>query len=65
VTGYTDRGPDGSYLREQDACDRCHGDGVITVGGYSINPFSGVLVPDPQEAHDGPCPDCGGTGWSG
>jgi hypothetical protein len=43
-------------------CPGCHGDGVVTVGGHSVNPFSGVLVNDPQEAKDMTCPDCSGTG---
>jgi hypothetical protein len=43
-------------------CETCHGDGVITVGGHSVNPSSGVLVSDPQEAHDERCPTCSGAG---
>lgn len=62
MSGYTDRAPDGRYLREPDACDTCNGDGVVTVGGYSLNHSSGMLVLDPQEAHDERCPDCQGTG---
>jgi hypothetical protein len=41
-----------------EVCATCHGEGVVTVGGYSVNPFSGVLVSDPQEAHDELCPEC-------
>jgi hypothetical protein len=43
-------------------CGSCHGEGTVTVGGMSVNPFSGVLVSDPQDAHDERCPICGGTG---
>lgn len=45
-----------------DECQRCHGDGVVTVGGSSVSPFSGVHVSDPQEAHDETCPVCLGSG---
>lgn len=44
------------------ACETCHGDGVVTVAGMSVNPFSGALGRDPQCDHDETCPDCGGTG---
>jgi Zn finger protein HypA/HybF involved in hydrogenase expression len=53
------------YHREDDFaqdCPRCHGDGTITIGGQSFNPYSGTYAPDPQEAHDEGCPDCHGTG---
>lgn len=55
--------PDRTPLATLDvACETCHGDGVVTVGGFSISPFSGVPVSDPQEAHDERCPDCHGVG---
>lgn len=63
MSGYTDRAPDGRYLREE-ICGRCQGDGILTMGGYSVNPSSGVAVSDPQEAHDELCPECHGTGWA-
>lgn len=40
-------------------CPECHGEGQVELAGYSINPCSGVLVPDPQEVVDVPCPRCG------
>jgi hypothetical protein len=49
-------------LHVVEVCPECHGDGTITVGGYSVSPFSGVLVSDPQMAHDETCPACGGKG---
>ena len=46
------------------ACPMCYGDGVVTVGGTSLNPSSGVRVSDPQQANDVRCPGCGGDGWA-
>lgn len=43
-------------------CPSCHGEGRIQIGGESVNPYTGVPGPDPQEDHDERCPDCGGTG---
>lgn len=45
-------------------CAVCHGEGVVTIGGQSVNPFSGVLVNDPQQARDGVCSECRGSGWA-
>jgi hypothetical protein len=52
-------------LEGDDICRRCEGEGVITIVGYSVNPFSGVHVADPQGAHDETCPDCLGLGVLG
>lgn len=44
------------------ACAACRGEGVVTVAGTSINPYTGVRGRDPQEDRDETCADCGGTG---
>ena len=46
-------------------CHRCEGEGVIPVGGHSINPSSGVAVLDPQQTREETCPQCKGTGRAG
>jgi hypothetical protein len=43
-------------------CPRCDGEGTIEVPGYSLNPYSGVRVIDPQEERTETCPDCRGEG---
>lgn len=44
------------------ACWRCHGDGVVAIPGYSINPYTGTSVQDPQCETDERCDICHGTG---
>jgi hypothetical protein len=46
----------------QTACRRCHGEGVVGVVGYSINPRTGIPGPDPQCETEQSCPTCYGTG---
>lgn len=43
-------------------CPRCDGSGELRERGLSINPRSGVLVPDPQCDVSGTCSECHGTG---
>lgn len=43
-------------------CWRCQGDGSLAVPGYSLNPFSGGRVVDPQMETSAACPACYGTG---
>jgi hypothetical protein len=47
---------------DPEPCPRCEGDGTIEVGGFSVNPSSGVLAPDPQQTQTERCPVCRGTG---
>lgn len=43
-------------------CPRCHGEGEVHAQRLSVNPFSGVPVPDPQLVEPVPCPRCYGAG---
>ena len=43
-------------------CPRCMGEGQITQQGYSLNPYSGMRVVDPQEEREVRCPMCLGEG---
>ena len=43
-------------------CTRCGGSGEVHETGYSLNPRSGVSVPDPQCTRDYTCPRCHGEG---
>lgn len=43
-------------------CWRCQGDGSVAVPGYSLNPYSGTRVVDPQEETSERCDICHGTG---
>lgn len=43
-------------------CPRCHGDGTVTVRGYSHNPNCGFATPDPQADTDARCDMCHGAG---
>jgi hypothetical protein len=43
-------------------CWRCQGDGSIAVPGYSISPYSGTSVVDPQAETSERCDICHGAG---
>jgi hypothetical protein len=40
----------------------CEGEGIVRIPGYSINPFTGIRVIDPQCETDARCGACRGTG---
>jgi len=44
----------GEELQREATCSTCHGDGEVKINRTS----------DPQQAEDGPCSDCNGTGIS-
>jgi hypothetical protein len=44
-------------------CVRCGGTGTVGRQGYSVNPFTGTLVPDPQFDTRESCDECNGTGF--
>lgn len=51
------------FLPSRPVCPECDDTGEIVVTGMSVNPFSGVPVPDPQLEDIVPCPRCSGAGY--
>lgn len=43
-------------------CPKCGGDGELKHQGFSLNPNSGLMTPDPQMDVSERCTRCAGTG---